>query len=102
MISAVGAVFNNQPNYPFCSVNNLNVGSPFVGATSTLLFNGPFLAQANNVTTFTTDLFTVSYLNTMNALTSSGKMIVSTFKAAPNATWNLPLVNNAQATINDD
>lgn len=38
----------------------------------------------------------------MNAITSSGKIVVSTFKANPNRSFDLPLVNNNIPTITDE
>lgn len=55
----VNPVLALSQNYPFMSITNTGTNSPFNGALNPAMFNGPFLAQALNVTTFTTDLFSV-------------------------------------------
>lgn len=72
--------------YPWVSINNVNPLTPY---TNTLLVNGPF-ATTQSVY-MAPDITNVRFLNTMNDLTSAGKLTVSVFYEPVNKNWALPV-----------
>lgn len=81
-------------NYPFVTPNSVNPLTPFTNAANVLW--GPF--AATTTTTQDVDICNVRFLNTMNDLTSSGKMISSVYYQPPDPTWDLP-VTTANASF---
>lgn len=60
--------------------NNLNTVQPYNNSSVPMsLLNGPFSAQAASISDYLIDLLNVSFINTLPALTSSGKLTASIF-----------------------
>lgn len=97
----------NQPlfgvptfQYPnFYTWTNVNSTTPFVGTT---VGGGPFINQLNVCMSAGVDVCNLRFLNTLPALTSSGKLTVSVFYESPNLTFNYPqTVANVTLSNND-
>lgn len=54
------------------------------------LLNGPFQTNAAFISTNDTDVCNVRFLNTMNSLTSAGRVTSSIYYSSPNNTFALP------------
>lgn len=55
------------------------------------MLNGPFATQATNMNVISTDIVNFSFINTMNALNSQGKITMSVFKSCPSKGFELPI-----------
>jgi len=62
--------------YPYVNINNVNPLTPLANA---ITFPGPFASQESTTSLKAPDICNVRFINTMNALTSSGKAIISVF-----------------------
>lgn len=82
--------------YPFLTANNVNPTTPFLNSQNLNSNNGPF--KFTSVTVRSPDICNVRFLNTMNDLTSSGKLISSVFYEQISDTWTLP-VTTANCTF---
>lgn len=63
--------------YPYLTVNNVNPLTPYLNSANLNNNSGPFSSVA--VTVRDADVCNVRFLNTMNDLTSAGKLISSVF-----------------------
>lgn len=87
----------NLPN--FYSWTNVNITTPMTGNT---VQGGPFNNQLPICMSAGVDVCNVRFLNTLPALTSSGKLTVSVFYESPNLTFNYPqTVANVTLSQND-
>lgn len=58
------------------------------------ILDGPFQTNGGFISTNDTDVCNIRFLNTMNSLTSAGRMTSSIYYSAPNNTFTLPYVAN--------
>lgn len=73
------------------AVQNSSATQPYKTLDTTMtLLDGPFQANAAFISTNDTDVCNVRFMNTMNSLTSSGRMTSSIYYSSPNATFALP------------
>lgn len=77
------------PTYQFYPWVNLNSTTPLTPFTNNLMVAAPF--ATTNTTIKAPDITNVRFLNTMNDLQSSGKLIVSVFYEPLAQSWALPL-----------
>lgn len=69
-------VGNPLAYYPYVNINNVNPSTPYANS---IMSPGPFASQDSTTSLKAPDLCNVRFINTMNALTSSGKAIISVF-----------------------
>lgn len=75
MYSSNGNV-SGQDHYPYICTNNINPLRPYHNSGTTA---GPFLSQDALISLRAPDICNLRFINTMNSLTSSGKLISSIF-----------------------
>lgn len=90
------AIVLGQSFYPFCVTNNVTPLTPYVNGTAQ---SAPFTAQDPLTTTKAPDIVNMRFLNTMNALTTAGKLIVSIFYEPLSVNWFIPLGTLANYAI---
>lgn len=84
-----------QGYFPYITTNNVNPLRPFFNSTT---IAGPFQSQDNLTSLKAPDVCNVRFINTMNSLTSSGKVISSIYYEPLDTTWFLPLDDTAAFT----
>lgn len=72
--------------YPWVNINSTTPLSPF---TNNLMITAPFATTSTTIKA--PDITNVRFLNTMNDLQSSGKLIVSVFYEPLSPGWGLPM-----------
>lgn len=65
-----------QNHYPYICTNNINPMRPYYNSGTTA---GPFQSQDALISLRAPDVCNLRFINTMNSLTSSGKLISSIF-----------------------